>query len=55
MTKDELIQRLKDAELPGDTVVYIANDDDRSYVECDEVVVTVVGALDSSRKIIAIY
>ena len=55
MTIDELIQRLKDTDLPGDTPVYIANDDDRTMTETDEVVRTRVGRLENPRTVVTIY
>lgn len=53
MTIDELIERLKVLNLPGDTKVYIAND--RTFTEVDEVLKTRVGTLDNPRTVIAIY
>lgn len=55
MTIDELIEQLKVLNLPGNTKVYIANEDDRTFTEADEVVKTRVGTLESPRTVIAIY
>ena len=55
MTIDELIQQLKDSKLPGDTEIYLANDESEYLTESDEAIVTTVGSSVIPRKVIAIY
>lgn len=55
MTIDELIQQLKDSKLPGDTEVYLANDESEYLTETDETVITTVGGSVIPRRVIAIY
>ena len=55
LTIDELIQALKETGLPGNTEVYLANDDDRTFRETDEVLKVRVGTLENPRTVVAIY
>lgn len=58
MTIDELIQALqalKETGLPGDTEVYLADDDDRTFIETEEVLKVQVGNVENPRTVVAIY
>lgn len=55
MTIDELIQALKETGLPGDTEVYLANDDDRTFRKTEEVLKVQVGILENPITVVVIY